>query len=102
MKKARLLSTVAAAIAARPAARRRRKNGRKDEAPARAPAAQQKAPAEKMAPPMHAGENKPTHKAAGNHRPGAAKNWTPGHGQNIDTSVPSMKGHPTRQWQRRC
>jgi hypothetical protein len=56
MRKLHLLSTVAASLllASGVAAAQ----GMKDEAPARAPAAQQSAPAEKMAPSMHPGERK--------------------------------------------
>ena len=56
MRKLHLLSTVAASLllATGVAAAQ----GMKNEAPGRAPAAQQNAPAEKMAPSMHAGERK--------------------------------------------
>jgi len=54
MKKLHLLSTVAAAMLISTAALAAQ--GKNDVAPERAPAAQQNAPAEKVAPPMHAGE----------------------------------------------
>ena len=57
MRKARLLSTVAAALLLRVGAASEQPND-KDEAPARAPAAQQNAPAEKVAPAMKPGEQK--------------------------------------------
>ena len=56
--KARLLSTVAAATLLFAAGAASAQDLKKDEAPARAPAAQQKAPAEKMAPAMKPGEQK--------------------------------------------
>ena len=56
MKKLHLLSTVAAALLL--AAGAAAAQGMKDEAPTRAPTAQQNAPAEKVAPSMHAGERK--------------------------------------------
>ncbi len=63
MTKARLLSTVAAALLLTAGAASAQAP-KKDEAPAPAPAAQQTAPAEKVAPPMKAGEkNADTHKA---------------------------------------
>jgi hypothetical protein len=55
MKNARLLSTVAAALLLAGSASAQTT---KDQAPERAPAAQQKAPAEKAAPPINAGERK--------------------------------------------
>lgn len=56
MQKARLLSTVAAVLLLTAGAASAQ--GKKDEAPAPAPAAQQKAPAEKVAPNMNAGDKK--------------------------------------------
>lgn len=56
MKKLHLLSTVATALLL--AAGTAAAQGMKDEAPTRAPTAQQNAPAEKVAPSMHAGEHK--------------------------------------------
>ena len=58
MKKLHLLTTVAAALLLTAGAAAAQ--GMKDQAPERAPAAQQSAPAEKMAPPMRAGERKAT------------------------------------------
>jgi hypothetical protein len=58
MRKARLLSTVAAATLLFAAGAVSAQDLKKDEAPAHAPAAQQKAPAEKMAPTMKPGEQK--------------------------------------------
>jgi hypothetical protein len=63
MKNARLLSTVAATLLLTVGAASAQ-DTKKDEAPAPAPAAQQSAPAEKIAPSMKAGESKAvTHKA---------------------------------------
>ena len=56
MRKLHLLSTVAASLLL--ATGVAVAQGMKDETPARAPAAQQNAPAEKTAPSMHAGERK--------------------------------------------
>jgi len=56
--KARLLSTVAAATLLFAAGAASAQTTKKDEAPAPAPAVQQKAPAEKMAPAMRPGEQK--------------------------------------------
>lgn len=58
MTKVRLLSTVAAATLLFAAGAASAQDLKKDEAPARAPAAQQKAPAEKMTPAMKPGEQK--------------------------------------------
>ena len=58
MTKARLLSTVAAATLLFAAGAASAQTTKKDEAPAAAPAAQQKVPAEKMAPAMKPGEQK--------------------------------------------
>ena len=58
MMKARLLSTVAAALLLSVGAAASAQPMDKDEAPARAPAAQQKAPAEKVAPALKPGEQK--------------------------------------------
>ncbi len=58
MMKARLLSTVAAATLLFAAGAASAQTTKKDEAPAPAPAVQQKAPAEKMAPAMRPGEQK--------------------------------------------
>ena len=60
MKKVQLLSTVTAALLLTAGAvSAQGLDMKKDEAPAHAPAAQRKAPAEKMAPSMKAGEHKP-------------------------------------------
>jgi hypothetical protein len=78
MRKLRLLSTVAASLLLSvgvAAAQSPNIQGQSSQAPGRAPAAQQSAPAEKVAPPMHAGERKApetTGQSSQEMKPGAA------------------------------
>ena len=77
MKKVHLLSTVTAALLLTAGAvSAQGLDMKKDEAPAHAPAAQRKAPAEKMAPSMKAGEHRTpatTGQGAQNPKPGEKK-----------------------------
>jgi Protein of unknown function (DUF1236) len=88
MRKARLLSTVAAtllfAVGAASA-----QTMKKDEAPAPAPAAQQNAPAEKIAPAMKPGEQKADTKKAPATVGQAPKASEPGKSQTMDKSAPA-------------
>ena len=82
MKNARLLSTVAATLLLAVSAASAQ-DLKKDEAPARAPAAQQNAPAEKVAPAMNPG----AHKAGGQKAP-----ETTGQAPESDKTKASDKG----------
>ena len=93
MKKARLLSTVAAALLFGVGAVSAQ--GMSKDTPERAPAAQQSAPAEKVAPSMKNGDHKApqtTGQATPDNKPGAAKETT-GQAPKVRTEVRHESGH---------
>jgi Protein of unknown function (DUF1236) len=93
MKNARLLSTVAATTLLLALGAASAQDVKKDEAPARAPAAQQNAPAEKVAPAMKPGEQKADTKKAPDTIGQAPKASDSGKSQTMDKSAPaSAKG----------
>ena len=100
MRKVHLLATVAAASLL--LATSAMAQGKKDEMPARAPAAQQNAPAEKVAPPMHAGQKKPetTGQAVKSDDKGKADLKTEDHHKTgmkaDDTKKPGTSGQATK------
>jgi len=80
MRKARFLSTVAATLLLTAGIASAQTMNNDEVAPNRAPAAQQNAPAEKMAPVMKRSE----HKAPATTGQAAPKELAPGHGQNVE------------------
>ena len=93
MKNARLLSTVAATTLLLALGAASAQDVKKDEAPARAPAAPQNAPAEKVAPAMKPGEQKADTKKAPDTIGQAPKASDSGKSQTMDKSAPaSAKG----------
>ena len=90
MRKARLLSTVAATLLLTVGIASAQTMNKDEAAPARAPAAQQKAPAEKVAPAMKPGEQKAsTKKTPDTIGQAAPKASEPGKTQTMDKSAPS-------------
>ena len=99
MRKARLLSTVAATLLLTVGvAAAQNTNMKKDEAPTQAPAAQQKAPAEKVAPTMKPGEQKAGVQQKAPETTGQAPNATEPDksqmkkSQTMDKAGPAAKG----------
>jgi hypothetical protein len=84
MRNARLLSTVAATLLLAVGAASAQ-DIKKDEAPVRAPAAQQNAPAEKMAPALQAGERKAP-ETTGQAAPAEGKRATTGQGAAVGSA----------------